>query len=166
MRPRKLLTAGWALVVLASALGAYLVAQQHFGSHSVSPAPKRVVYFACCGIIPLDPQTGLQSSYRPESLTLDATGSHYIKGVTWLEWNSTEAIARGTAFVNSCNPACVGGRVDKDPVTAKFTAPILCRSHWFWSKVLLHFPRAIPSGEQQDDDFLLVPATSDHCGST
>jgi hypothetical protein len=160
---RMLPAAGWVLVVLASALGGYLATQQFVGSRGVSSAPGRAVYFACCGIIPPDPEVIVQSSYRPKTLSFDATGSHYIANATWLEWNSTEAIAHGTVFVNSCSPACAGGKFDKSPVTAKFSGPIFCRSHWFWSRAILHFPDKIPSGEKQDDNVQLIPATSTLC---
>ena len=155
---RMLPVAGWVLVVLASTLGGYLATQQFVGSRGVSPAPGHVVYFACCAIIPPDPEALLRSSYRPKFLTFDATGSHYIRDAIWLKWNSTEAIAHGTFFLNTCSPACAGGRFDKSPVTARFTVPVFCRSHWFWSRVLLHFPDAVPSGETQDDNFRLIPA--------
>jgi hypothetical protein len=160
---RMLPVAGWVLVVLASTLGGYLATQQFVGSRGVNPAPGRVVYFACCAIIPPNPETIRQSTHRPKSLTFDATGSHYIGNATWLEWNSIQAIAHGTFFINTCSPACAGGRFDKSPVTARFTDPVFCRSHWFWSRVLLHFTDAIPSGEAQDENTQLIPSTRNLC---
>jgi hypothetical protein len=160
---RMLSVAGWVLVVLVSSLGGYLATQQFVGSRGVSPAPGRVVYFACCAIIPPDPDTILQSSYRPKFFTFDATGSHYIKNATWLEWNSADAIAHGTFFINTCSPACAGGRFDKSPVTARFTDPVFCQGHWFWSRVLLHFSDKVPSGEKQDDNISVIPSTSNLC---
>jgi len=50
-------------------------------------------------------------------------------------------------------------------VVATFSDPKLCHGNWFWSKVFLHFPGAIPPGEVQDDNWSLSP-TSALCRST
>jgi hypothetical protein len=117
---RILPVAGWMLVVLASTFGGYIATQQFVGSRGVSHAPGRVVYLACCAIVPPDPEAILQSSYRPKSLTIDATGSNYIRNATGLEWDSAEAIAHGTFSPTLCSPACAGGRFGKSLVTARF----------------------------------------------
>lgn len=117
----------------------------------------RNVYFACCGFVPSNPQADLQNSYRPHTLIFDATGSHVIENATWLEWNSIQAIAYGTASVNSCSPACAGGHFNKDSVVATFSDPLLCHGHWYWSKAVMHFPRGIPVGVTQDSPWITPP---------
>jgi hypothetical protein len=110
-----------------------------------------IVYFPCCGLgANQNPRSNLAADYRPRTAGFDATGSHILQNATWQVWNATEAIAVGTAEINSCQPACAGGRYVKAPVTITLSNPIRCRGFWFWSKATWHFPDSIPPGETQD----------------
>jgi hypothetical protein len=112
-----------------------------------------IVYLPCCGIPGLDqePQAANQAEdYRPRTVPFDATGSHVLQNATWQIWNSTEAVAVGTAAINSCEPACAGGHYITAPVTITLSVPRKCGNYWFWSKAVWHFPGRIPPGERQD----------------
>jgi hypothetical protein len=110
------------------------------------------VYLPCCGLPGPDQKAQIASGedYRPHNVSFDATGSHIVQNATWQIWNSAEAVATGTADINSCEPACAGGRYVKDPVILTLSKPRLCEGTWFWSEVLWHFPAGIPPGETQN----------------
>lgn len=111
-----------------------------------------VVYLPCCGLPGPDqnPQAHRAEDYQPRTVSFDATSSHVLQNATWQIWNSSEAVAVGTAAINSCQPACAGGHYNKAPVTVTLSNPRKCGSVWFWSKAVWHFPGVIPPGETQD----------------
>jgi hypothetical protein len=122
------------------------------------PGPVLTVYLPCCAIPGRDqnPTADHGEDYRPRTVSFDATGSHVLQNASWPVWNATEAIAVGTAAINSCEPACAGGRYNYAPVTVTFSEPRKCGRYTFWSEAVWHFPDSIPPGEIQDqtDDIL------------
>jgi hypothetical protein len=106
------------------------------------------VYLPCCAV-PIQDQN-LAEDYRPRTWTNDVSGNFSLQNLTWQTWNGKEAIADGTAAINSCEPACAGGRYDYDPVVVTLSQPQECSQSWFWSKAVWHFPDGIPPGETQD----------------
>lgn len=109
----------------------------------------RIVYLVCCAV-PVQDQN-LAADYRPTSWTNDVSGNFSLENLTWQVWNDTEAIADGTAGINSCEPACAGGRYNFDPVVVTLSDPRKCGQSWFWSKSVWHFPDGIPPGGTQDE---------------
>jgi hypothetical protein len=117
--------------------------------------PSRVVYFPCCGI-PAGQQNVsalLARDYRPRTVLFDATGAHGLTGMTWQTWDANEAVGTGTANVNDCTPACVGGGYVTAPVVVTLSSPMQCGTTWFWSKAVWYFPDTIPAGETQNDTY-------------
>lgn len=125
------------------------------GNTKVSPdysSQGPIVYVPCCGLPGLDqnPQANRAEHYRPRTIAFDATGSQVLQNATWQVWNAREAIAAGTAAINSCEPGCAGGRYYKDPVIVALSEPQECDGSWFWSKAVWHFPDGIPPSETQN----------------
>jgi hypothetical protein len=113
-----------------------------------------IVYVPCCGLGMQD--QNLAADYRPRTWSVDATGSHVLQNATWKVWNDTEAIGVGTAAINSCEPACAGGRYYHEPAVVTLSDPQKCGDSWFWSKAVWHFPDGIPPGEKQDQTMGLL----------
>ena len=126
---------------------------------SQTSSPGLIVYFPCCGLPGSDqhPQANLSEDYRPRTATFDATGSHVLENATWQVWNATEAVAVGTAAINSCEPACAGGHYNYVPATITLSAPRRCNSYWFWSTAIWHFPDNVPAGETQNQSMNILP---------
>lgn len=131
----------------------------HLIAVSQTSSPGLIVYFPCCGIPGSDqhPQSNLSEDYRSRTATFDATGSHVLENATWQVWNATEAVAAGTAAINSCEPACAGGHYNYVPATITLSAPRRCDGYWFWSTAIWHFPDNVPAGETQNQSMNILP---------
>lgn len=125
------------------------------GTHQ---STQSIIYLPCCGIPgpKQDPQANRVQDYRPRTVSFDATGSHVLQNATWQVWSATEAIAVGTAEINSCEPACAGGRYYEDPVIVTLSEPQKCDGSWFWSKAVWHFPDGIPPGEKRNQTWSIL----------
>ena len=128
----------WALLlgVLVIAVGAALVAIAVTNTSPATAAGHKT-YF---------PQSGSahQRVIRPRTLLLSGDGTLWVAKTTWSHWSGTRADGRGTSVVNNCNPNCAQGHLRRDPVVVHLSRPHHKCGHWFFNRVVLHYPKTHP----------------------
>ena len=87
-------------------------------------APGVITTVDAAGIIGCVNTTGVSG---PEDLSLACADENYLlKDLSWRGWNSPEATATGTAWINDCDPDCASGRFHTLPAEVRASEKRAC----------------------------------------
>lgn len=90
---------------------------------------------------------------RPHRLLVSGDGSLFVKKMTWTHWGSLKAHGRGTSAVNRCRPDCAHGTYRFDPVVVTLARARHRCGHWFFTRLVLHYPAGHPKFFKATESF-------------
>lgn len=92
---------------------------------------------------------------KPKELVLECgDGNEYLDKIKWKKWNKKQATGRATYMVNDCDPTCVDGTWDSYRVKVTLKKPKTQSGERVYSRVILRFPKASPTGKKKMKDTL------------
>jgi hypothetical protein len=91
-----------------------------------------------------------RGKFKPKRVIVTCADANFrLRGLRWSKWGDDEALGRGTAVVNDCDPNCAQGEFHTYPIRVRAYRARLtggCVPGWLFTRLAWRFPAAKPGG--------------------